>query len=234
MIAKAIGGKPPGKRIRAIATGDKHQNTGCRDAAQHLNEPVGQHFLGRMASAEDEPEGHRGVQMTAGHVADGICHRDDGQAKGQGDAHEANANVRERGCQHGASATPENQPKSSNELCCKLSGQWHSRLLSFICFSRVNDLCVAGHAKKIPESGPRLNLPPCPRHSLDIPCALALLRPCVVLGEVMLSILVCQSYFLRLDQKQISRTKPYPPLATSQVVSLLPDAGHQAPCFDAT
>src|SRR6185437_11272557 len=37
-------------------------------------------------------------------------------------------------------------------------------------------------------------------------------------GEKMLSILVCHSYFLRLDQKQIARAKPYPPLATLQVV----------------
>ena len=28
----------------------------------------------------------------------------------------------------------------------------------------------------------------------------------------MLSILVCHSYFLRLDQKQIARAKPYPPI----------------------
>jgi anaerobic magnesium-protoporphyrin IX monomethyl ester cyclase len=52
-------------------------------------------------------------------------------------------------------------------------------------------------------------------------------------GEVMLSILVCHSYFLRLDQKQIARAKPYPPLATLQVVSLLREAGHQVSFFDA-
>jgi len=49
----------------------------------------------------------------------------------------------------------------------------------------------------------------------------------------MLSILVCHSYFLRLDQKQIARAKPYPPLATLQVVSLLRKAGHRVAFFDA-
>ena len=49
----------------------------------------------------------------------------------------------------------------------------------------------------------------------------------------MLSILVCHSYFLRLDQKQTARAKPYPPLATLQVVSLLRKAGHQVSFFDA-
>jgi anaerobic magnesium-protoporphyrin IX monomethyl ester cyclase len=49
----------------------------------------------------------------------------------------------------------------------------------------------------------------------------------------MLSILVCHSYFLRLDQKQVARAKPYPPLATLQVVALLRKAGHNVSFFDA-
>jgi anaerobic magnesium-protoporphyrin IX monomethyl ester cyclase len=49
----------------------------------------------------------------------------------------------------------------------------------------------------------------------------------------MLSILVCHSYYLRRDQKQVLRAKPYPPLATLQVVSLLRNAGHRVAFFDA-
>ena len=49
----------------------------------------------------------------------------------------------------------------------------------------------------------------------------------------MLSILVCHSYYLRLDQKQVLRAKPYPPLATLQVVDLLRKAGHRVSFFDA-
>jgi anaerobic magnesium-protoporphyrin IX monomethyl ester cyclase len=49
----------------------------------------------------------------------------------------------------------------------------------------------------------------------------------------MLSILVCHSYYLRLDQKQVLRAKPYPPLATLQVVSMLRNAGHRVSFFDA-
>jgi anaerobic magnesium-protoporphyrin IX monomethyl ester cyclase len=48
----------------------------------------------------------------------------------------------------------------------------------------------------------------------------------------MLSILVCHSYFLRLDQKPIARAKPYPPLATLQVLALLRQAGHKVSFFD--
>jgi anaerobic magnesium-protoporphyrin IX monomethyl ester cyclase len=49
----------------------------------------------------------------------------------------------------------------------------------------------------------------------------------------MLSILVCHSYYLHLDQKQVLRAKPYPPLATLQVVALLRKAGHRVAFFDA-
>ena len=49
----------------------------------------------------------------------------------------------------------------------------------------------------------------------------------------MLSILVCHSYFLRFDHKQQERAKPYPPLATLQVASMLRQAGHTVALFDA-
>src|ERR1700722_12794777 len=52
-------------------------------------------------------------------------------------------------------------------------------------------------------------------------------------GATMLSILVCHSYYLRLDQKQVLRAKPYPPLATLQVVAMLREAGHRVSFFDA-
>jgi anaerobic magnesium-protoporphyrin IX monomethyl ester cyclase len=49
----------------------------------------------------------------------------------------------------------------------------------------------------------------------------------------MLSILVCHSYFLRFDSKQVERGKPYPPLATLQCAALLRRVGHQVSLFDA-
>jgi anaerobic magnesium-protoporphyrin IX monomethyl ester cyclase len=49
----------------------------------------------------------------------------------------------------------------------------------------------------------------------------------------MLSVLVCHSYFLHLDQKQLERGKPYPPLATLQVAAMLRKAGRRVAFFDA-
>lgn len=48
----------------------------------------------------------------------------------------------------------------------------------------------------------------------------------------MLSILVCHSYYLSLDQKQWARAKPYPPLATLQVALMLREEGHTVTFFD--
>jgi len=49
----------------------------------------------------------------------------------------------------------------------------------------------------------------------------------------MLTIVVAHSYFLRFDRKQLERAKPYPPLATLQVASMLRRDGHAVHMFDA-
>jgi anaerobic magnesium-protoporphyrin IX monomethyl ester cyclase len=49
----------------------------------------------------------------------------------------------------------------------------------------------------------------------------------------MLRILVAHSWFLRLDQKQQERAKPYPPLATLHVAAIMRRAGHEVSVFDA-
>ena len=49
----------------------------------------------------------------------------------------------------------------------------------------------------------------------------------------MLKIQVSHSYFLRYDQKQWARGKPYPPLATIQIASFLRQMGHELSLFDA-
>jgi anaerobic magnesium-protoporphyrin IX monomethyl ester cyclase len=49
----------------------------------------------------------------------------------------------------------------------------------------------------------------------------------------MVTVLLAHSYFLRFDRKQYERAKPYPPLATLQVASMLREAGHSVQVFDA-
>jgi anaerobic magnesium-protoporphyrin IX monomethyl ester cyclase len=47
------------------------------------------------------------------------------------------------------------------------------------------------------------------------------------------SVLIAHSYFLRFDQKQLQRAKPYPPLATLQVAAAMRASGHRVSMFDA-
>ncbi|HEY4079250.1 MAG TPA: radical SAM protein [Burkholderiaceae bacterium] len=49
----------------------------------------------------------------------------------------------------------------------------------------------------------------------------------------MQSVLIAHSYFLRFDQKQFDRAKPYPPLATLQVAARLSRQGRAVTVFDA-
>ena len=49
----------------------------------------------------------------------------------------------------------------------------------------------------------------------------------------MARIQLAHSYFLRFDQKQWDRGKPYPPLATIQVAAMLRQMGHEVALFDA-
>ena len=54
--------------------------------------------------------------MASGDRADGVGHRQHGEAKREGDAHEAYSQAWKRCCQHGAPAASEDQPKCSKEL----------------------------------------------------------------------------------------------------------------------
>jgi anaerobic magnesium-protoporphyrin IX monomethyl ester cyclase len=48
----------------------------------------------------------------------------------------------------------------------------------------------------------------------------------------MLRVTLSHAYFLNYDRKQRERRKPYPPLATLQVATLIRDRGHQVSLFD--
>ncbi|MFZ1598813.1 MAG: radical SAM protein, partial [Anaerolineae bacterium] len=49
----------------------------------------------------------------------------------------------------------------------------------------------------------------------------------------MLDVLLAHSYFLRYDQKQVEKMRPYPPLATLYAASYLRSVGYSVALFDA-
>jgi len=61
--------------------------------------------------------------MTAGNVADGIGHGQDGEPKSQGHAQEADTEAGKGCCEHGASAAAEDKPKRADELGRTTSGK---------------------------------------------------------------------------------------------------------------
>ena len=74
-----------------------------------------------MAAADDEADGDGRVQVAAGDVADGVGHGQHGEAEGERDADEADAEVRgpprqEARREHGAAAAAEDEPERADEL----------------------------------------------------------------------------------------------------------------------
>jgi hypothetical protein len=65
------------------------------------------------ASRHQRAHGNSRVEVPATDVTDGIGHGDDGEAKGQGHAQQADSDFGERGGQHGAAAATEHQPEST-------------------------------------------------------------------------------------------------------------------------
>ena len=73
--------------------------------------------------------------MASGDRADGVGHRQHGEAKRERDAHETYSQAWKRRCQHGAPAASKDQPKCSKELSsCTLCNRhiFSNRLLIFV------------------------------------------------------------------------------------------------------
>ena len=54
--------------------------------------------------------------MAAGDVADGVRHREQGETERERHAEQPDPDVRERGCEHRAPASAEDQPEGSEQL----------------------------------------------------------------------------------------------------------------------
>ncbi len=75
--------KPPLGAEARLAAGDQIEDRRTRDAAEHLGDDVGNRLGLRMASADHEADGDRGIEVAAGDVADGVGHGQHGEAEGE-------------------------------------------------------------------------------------------------------------------------------------------------------
>ena len=80
-------------RESGLAAGDQIENSGAGDAADDLGDDVGDHLGFRMTSADDQSDGDRRIQVAARDVADGVGHGHHGEAEGERNADEADAEV---------------------------------------------------------------------------------------------------------------------------------------------
>ena len=64
--------------------------------------------------------------MATGNVADGVRHGQHGQTERKSDPQESDAQVGKCRRQHGAAASPENQPERSDEFRHGPLCQWHT------------------------------------------------------------------------------------------------------------
>jgi hypothetical protein len=85
-------------------------------APQNLGDDIGEKSAGRKPPADDKTDRDGGIEMGAGDMADGKGHGQHDDAEGQGDADEADTQARECRGQHGAAASPEDQPESTDEF----------------------------------------------------------------------------------------------------------------------
>jgi hypothetical protein len=88
------------------------QRRGGQQAARHQRADVHRHVLGIELAGRGEPDGHRGIEVTARDVPDGVRHRDHGQTEGQRHAQVVCSSPRK---DDGAD-TAEGQPEGSQQL----------------------------------------------------------------------------------------------------------------------
>jgi hypothetical protein len=68
------------------------------------------------ASADHQSHRHRGAEVAAGDVADGIDHPQHRKVEGERDAEQADANIRKGRREHGAAAAAEDKPEGADAV----------------------------------------------------------------------------------------------------------------------
>ena len=132
MDAVTVGGEAAIERESLFAAGDSVKRARGEDGAEQLGDNVGRQFAGREALCDDQADRDGGVEMAAGDVADGECHGKHGEAEGECDPGESDAEPRVRGREDSCAAASKDQPESSEQFCDHAFVQRHGRT----CLSR--------------------------------------------------------------------------------------------------
>jgi hypothetical protein len=119
--AVAVGGHVADAVEAVLAGGDGIERGAGGETADDLRGDIGGHVLPLEALADGEADGDGRVEVGAGDVADGIRHRQDREAEGEGDTEEADAELHVAGVtaqvEGGVPARP------ALRRCCSRAGE---------------------------------------------------------------------------------------------------------------
>ena len=122
VLAVAVGGEAAGEREARLARGDHVEHRRGARWRPPPARPSRARSPASEAAAGPQAERHRRVEMAAGDVADGIGHGEHGEAEGERDAGEADADDRESAAASTAlpqpPSTSQNVPKNSAPRRC--------------------------------------------------------------------------------------------------------------------
>src|SRR6056297_1855912 len=116
--AEPVGGEAPGRPARRTGCDGVEEDRGD-EPADDLRDPVERHLGPGEAAADREAERHGRVEVAAGDVADRVGHRQDREAEGERDAHEADAQFGKAGGEDGTAATAEYEPEGAEGFGCE-------------------------------------------------------------------------------------------------------------------
>jgi hypothetical protein len=95
------------------------------DGARHLGDNIRQYLARSVPARGPQSYGDRGIEVAAGDVSHGISHGQHGQAEGECDPKEPDAERWIAGREHRTSASAKGQPEGSEELCSGSMGHIH-------------------------------------------------------------------------------------------------------------
>src|SRR6476619_4429766 len=96
---------------------DQIEDSGAENTADHLSHDVQRHMRCGKPASGPEADGDRGIEMPAGNRAERVRSREHCQTESERYADESNADFGERRREDRATATAENEPKRTDELC---------------------------------------------------------------------------------------------------------------------
>ena len=99
------------------------------DRTDELGHDVRQQLVGGEATASEQANGNRGIQVTAGNVPDCKGHGQHGQAECQRDTNKTNSHFRKSRSQHRRPTTAQHQPECTNEFGNRFLRKTHDSLL---------------------------------------------------------------------------------------------------------